>query len=87
MGQALDILRNSLANHGGTNIHISIYWIYKSIKNYMFHSVSCIAENLCEPHYNSLCFYITFLAFYQNAPKPCELLLFWQAGATAPKAL
>ena len=48
MGQALDILRNSLANHGGTNIHISIYWIYKYVKNYMFHSVSCIAENLCE---------------------------------------
>ena len=35
MGQALDILRNSLANHGGTNIHISIYWIYKYIEKAM----------------------------------------------------
>ena len=66
MGQTLDILRNSLGDHGGIHLHISIYWIYKYIKNYVFHSVSCIAVNLCENHCNSLCFCITFLTFYQK---------------------
>ena len=37
MAQALDILRNSLANHGGTSIHISIHSIYK----YIYALISC----------------------------------------------